>query len=108
GIEMQGGVSADGGVALGRVNFRNLNPVTQTIQGGDAAGLGSLSGLLAALISEQSIVLADGTKIPAGALLLSALEADTDINVLSAPTIMTTDNEEAEIVVGQNVPFVTS
>lgn len=109
GIEMQGGASVDGkAVAFGRVNFRNLNPVTQTIQGGDLSGIGNLSGLLGALISDQSIVLSDGTKIPAGALLLTALEADTDINVLSAPTILTTDNEEAEIVVGQNVPFVTS
>ncbi|MEW6273151.1 MAG: type II secretion system secretin GspD [Thermodesulfobacteriota bacterium] len=108
GIELQGGTSVDGAVAFGRVNFRNLNPVTQSLASGDVTGIGNLSGLLAALISEQSIILADGTKIPAGAALLSALEADTDINVLSAPTIMTTDNEEAEIVVGQNVPFVTS
>jgi general secretion pathway protein D len=109
GIEMQGGTSVDGkGTAFGRVNFRSLNSVTQTIQGGDLSGIGNLSGLLGALISDQSIVLSDGTKIPAGAVLLTALQADTDINVLSAPTIMTTDNEEAEIVVGQNVPFVTS
>ncbi|MBY0277329.1 type II secretion system secretin GspD, partial [Candidatus Binatia bacterium] len=109
GIELQGGASVDGkGVAFGRVNFRNLNSVTQTIQGGDLSGIGNLTGLLGALISDQSIVLSDGTKIPAGAVLVSALQADTDINVLSAPTIMTTDNEEAEIVVGQNVPFVTS
>jgi len=109
GIEMQGGASVDGkGTAFGRVNFRNLNSVTQTIQGGDLSGIGNLSGLLGALVSDQSIVLSDGTKIPAGAVLLTALQADTDINVLSAPTIMTTDNEEAEIVVGQNVPFVTS
>jgi general secretion pathway protein D len=109
GIEMQGGASVDGkGVAFGRVNFRNLNPVTQTVQGGDLSGIGNISGLLGALISDQSIVLSDGTKIPAGALLVTALQADTDVNVLSAPTIMTTDNEEAEIVVGQNVPFVTS
>lgn len=108
GIEMQGGASVNGGTAFGRVNFRNLNPVTQTIQGGDLSGIGNLSGLLGALISDQSIVLSDGTKIPAGAVLLTALQADTDVNVLSAPTIMTTDNEEAEIVVGQNVPFVTS
>jgi general secretion pathway protein D len=108
GIEMQGGASVNGGTAFGRVNFRNLNPVTQTIQGGDLSGIGTLSGLLGALISDQSIVLSDGTKIPAGAVLLTALQADTDVNVLSAPTIMTTDNEEAEIVVGQNVPFVTS
>jgi len=41
------------------------------------------------------------------AVLISALAKDADTNVLSTPTIVTLDNEEAEIVVGQNVPFVT-
>ena len=109
GIELQGGASAgSAGTAFGRVNFQNLNPVTTAIGSGDISGLGSLSGLLGAFISSQSIILADGTKVPAGIALISALENDTDVNVLSAPTILTTDNEEAEIVVGQNVPFVTS
>jgi general secretion pathway protein D len=109
GIEMQGGASVDGkGVAFGRVNFRNLSPLTSAVSGNDLNALSSVSGLLGALISDQSIVLSDGTKVPAGVALISALEADTDVNVLSAPTILTTDNEEAEIVVGQNVPFVTS
>lgn len=109
GIELQGGASVGGtATALGRVNFRNLNPLTSAVGDGDLSGIGSLSGLLGALISNQSIVLSDGTKVPAGVALVSALEADTDINVLSAPTILTTDNEEAEIVVGKNVPFVTS
>ena len=41
------------------------------------------------------------------AVLVNALEGDGSSNVLSKPTIVTLDNEEAEIVVGQNVPFVT-
>ncbi len=41
------------------------------------------------------------------AMLVNALESDGDTNILSKPTIVTLDNEEAEIVVGQNVPFVT-
>ncbi|RKZ50346.1 MAG: type II secretion system protein GspD [Candidatus Parabeggiatoa sp. nov. 3] len=40
-------------------------------------------------------------------VLLRALIADTNTNVLSTPSLLTLDNEEAEIVVGQNVPFVT-
>ena len=40
-------------------------------------------------------------------LLLQALDSDTDSNVLSTPSLLTLDNQEAEIVVGQNVPFVT-
>ncbi|MGR8921770.1 MAG: type II secretion system secretin GspD [Gammaproteobacteria bacterium] len=39
--------------------------------------------------------------------LLRALANDRYTNVLSTPTLMTLDNAEAEIVVGQNVPFVT-
>jgi len=41
------------------------------------------------------------------AALLRALETKTDANVLSTPNILTMDNEEAEIIVGENVPFVT-
>jgi len=40
-------------------------------------------------------------------LLARALEGDTAANVLSTPTVLTLDNEEAKITVGQNVPFVT-
>lgn len=39
--------------------------------------------------------------------LLQALLSDTSSNVLSTPTLVTLDNEEAEILVGQNVPFIT-
>lgn len=40
-------------------------------------------------------------------VVLNALRTDTDSNILSTPTILTLDNESAEIVVGQEVPFVT-
>jgi general secretion pathway protein D len=36
-----------------------------------------------------------------------ALQTDTNANILSTPTLLTLDNEEAKIVIGQNVPFVT-
>ena len=39
---------------------------------------------------------------------LSALFTNGTVNVLSTPTIMTSDNKEAEIFVGENVPFLTS
>lgn len=41
------------------------------------------------------------------AALLTALRGDADTNVVSTPTIVTLDNEEAEIRVGQEVPFLT-
>jgi general secretion pathway protein D len=39
--------------------------------------------------------------------LIRALSGDGDTNLLSTPSIVTLDNQEAEIVVGQNVPFIT-
>ena len=42
------------------------------------------------------------------AFLIQALESVSNANLLSTPSIMTLDNQEAEIIVGQNVPFVTS
>lgn len=41
------------------------------------------------------------------AALLRALSGDGGTNVLATPTLITMDNSEAEIVVGQNVPFLT-
>jgi len=46
--------------------------------------------------------------VPCDVALMTALETDTHTNVLSAPTLLTADNEEASIVVGENVPFVGS
>jgi general secretion pathway protein D len=40
-------------------------------------------------------------------VLVRALETDNNANILSTPTLLTLDNEEARIIVGQNVPFIT-
>lgn len=47
----------------------------------------------------------DGTYVLG--LLARFFESSGDGNVLSTPTLLTLDNEEAKIVIGQNVPFVT-
>jgi len=41
------------------------------------------------------------------AAILSALQGDANTNIISTPSIVTTDNEEATLNVGQEVPFVT-
>lgn len=41
------------------------------------------------------------------AAILSALQGDATTNIISTPSIVTTDNEEASLNVGQEVPFVT-
>lgn len=39
--------------------------------------------------------------------IINALAGETNANILSTPTIVSLDNEEAEILVGSNVPFIT-
>jgi general secretion pathway protein D len=46
-----------------------------------------------------------GLSIPSFGIILHALQQSSDVNVLSTPHLLTSDNEEAEITVGQNVPF---
>ena len=41
-------------------------------------------------------------------LLIQALQSDTEVNILSTPHLLTMDNEEASIVVGEERPFLTS
>ncbi len=48
-----------------------------------------------------------GVEILNIAALVRALETDSSANILSTPTLLTLDNEEAKIQVGQNIPIVT-
>ncbi|MCU0696135.1 MAG: type II secretion system secretin GspD [Myxococcaceae bacterium] len=68
------------------------------------ANLISLSGFLGGISSTTNINIA-GLNIPNFGVVINALQTSSDVNVLSTPHILTTDNEEAEITVGQNVPF---
>ena len=49
-----------------------------------------------------------GIKFPNLAAVVTAYQQDQDVNILSTPQILTTDNEEAEIMVGKNIPYITS
>jgi len=46
--------------------------------------------------------------IPAFGVALQALQSNSAVDILSAPTLMTMDNEEAKIIVGRNIPFPSS
>ena len=63
---------------------------------------GFLAGIQGPIIPEIEKL---GLKIPAFGIVMHALQISSDVNVLSTPHILTSDNEEAEITVGQNVPF---
>jgi general secretion pathway protein D len=68
----------------------------------------SLAGFSIAAASRGSLTLPGDITIPTQAVMLTAARSNQNVNVLSAPTLLATDNEPAEIVVGQNVPFLAS
>ncbi len=102
GFEFQAGGDIGDGVGLASTNLANLGDITS-----GAANPFSLSGLVLAAASDKTVEI-NGVEIPANIALFRALQADSNVEVLSAPTLLTLDNQQAEIVVGQNVPFVTS
>lgn len=79
-------------------------------------GSQSITSIASSIASGGAVNLGAGTTIGGGkfnsnnvnfAALIQALESDTSSNILSTPSLMTLDNQEAEIVIGQNVPFIT-
>ncbi len=50
----------------------------------------------------------NGQTFPSLSAVLNAYKQDSDVHIISTPQILTTDNEEAEISVGENVPYITS
>jgi general secretion pathway protein D len=80
--------------------------VGTNIQGAVANPLATGAGLSIGFI-DGTLTLPNGTEVANLAALARALDTQTNANILSTPNILTMDNQEAEIVVGQNVPFVT-
>jgi general secretion pathway protein D len=113
GVQWQGisGRRGDNTIVGGGTNF-----------GSGGANIINLSAATAAGVSGVTQAIAAGASIGAGlnvgvlrniggdyvlGALAKFLETNTDANVLSTPNLIALDNEEAKIVVGQNVPFVT-
>ncbi len=103
-------ILAGGGQTPGAIGIINLG-------GGIGDALGAISGDGGddGLGFGDVGIIPKGTTVGVGKLsggfqfaaIVRALSSDGDTNLLSTPTLVTMDNEEAEIVVGDNVPFVT-
>lgn len=107
-VEVSGDVAERLGVQLGLADNLPDRGIAATSFGNGGASLGNV---LAALGVSQAAGLASGLTIGGSAdnfgILIQALSQSTQANLLSTPSITTTDNKPATIVVGQNVPFRT-
>jgi len=93
--------SPSGRGAVGVINFNgagSIANVASTIAAGGAPSIGDGATIGFGRFNSSSINFA---------AIVRALSNDADSNILSTPNLLTLDNQEAEIVVGQNVPFVT-
>jgi general secretion pathway protein D len=90
--------SFNGGIPGGSIatDPTSLNALALGVRGPDIEGTQNLPGLPA------------GISIPAFGVVLNAVAQDGDTNVLSTPHIIATDNTEAEIRIGQNIPLQTN
>lgn len=95
---------------IGLINFDNIGASLKNVAAryltGGAAGAGSAIGAGTSLVLGDYREGSDGSRKLYGAMI-QALKEKTKSNLLSTPSIVTMDNEEAYIVVGENVPFVT-
>jgi general secretion pathway protein D len=113
GIQWQGLLMSNGGnnAIYGGSSFGtgNTNIVDLTLQGNTVAqntsALTTAAGLLPNGLN-VGLLHKFGNYFGLGGLL-QALSTSADANILSTPNLITLDNEEAKIVVGQNVPVVT-
>jgi general secretion pathway protein D len=112
-VEVSAEKAADLGVtwAFGDADLENAIGVTQF------DGLTGVTGLAQGIVGGATdVALGNGLSFGLGRLsdsglsfvaIIEALEADTNTNIMGTPILTTLDNEEAEIRVGQEVPFVT-
>ena len=106
GIQWQNlsGIGKNTATAFGGTNFGSAAAGQNIIgiaQNPTTAGAGLNIGVLNGSVS------VGGASVLNLGLLVRALENDANANILSTPTLLTLDNDEAKIVVGQNVPFIT-
>ncbi|MDQ6970885.1 MAG: type II secretion system secretin GspD [Mariprofundus sp.] len=103
GIEWMGA----GGAGAGVQSFQNIKPIGAALAANAVAAPPVSTSLALTSAAPSGITLGILNKALSIGALLHALRSDLDANVLSTPNLLTMDNEEAEIVVGQNVPFIT-
>lgn len=99
----------DGRIVLGAANQAAV-PGLSAFEGEDGFA-GAVSNFTTAILGKTvTVVNKDGTtsQIPVIQAIINATARNQDTNIISAPVILTADNEEAEIVVGDNIPIPTS
>lgn len=92
--------------------FGNISPSTMQsivtgLTGASVGGMGNFLDVPITTLNSDGTFSSQTLTAPGFAALFSLNQFDGAVNVLSTPQILTSDNEEAEIHVGENVPFIS-
>jgi len=109
GIQWQdfSGAARSGTQVIGGTNFGSggqniIGLVENAVKAGTTGTLGIPPGFNVGIIAGKT-----GGGYPSLGVLARLLETEAKANILSTPNLLTLDNEEARIVIGSNVPFIT-
>ena len=111
-------VSMEKAMQIG-VDWRIMDqPVEGSVRGFGGSDFGLISGVqtgqLPSSVGDTGLLLGlakgfitvGGVQVPNIGVLIRAFQKDTDVNILSTPHLLTTDNEKAKIIVADNVPLL--
>jgi general secretion pathway protein D len=93
---------------VGNISSGAIQSIITGLTGLSAGGMGNFLNIPVSSVSDTGSVTSQTLTAPGFAALFSLSDFRDAINVLSTPQILTSDNEEAEIVVGENVPFIST
>jgi general secretion pathway protein D len=99
----------DRGVAIGgfgNVGTDTLLSVVNGLTGFSIGGIGHFFDVPITTVNSNGTISTRNLTAPGFAALFSLNDFRDTVNILSTPQILTSDNKEAEIIVGENVPFI--
>jgi|TARA_B110000902_G_C14294421_1_gene582602 general secretion pathway protein D len=89
------------------INDNNFSASVVTGQSGGNIGALAGNAFLTAAAGGLVAIGAGANKVPDIGIMIDALKGDTDNRILATPSLMTIENKESTILIGQNVPFIT-
>ena len=92
---------------FGNVDQSTLLSVVNGLTGVSVGGLGNFFDVPYTSINSSGTISTQTLTVPGFAALFSLNDFKDSVNVLSTPQLLTSDNKEAEIMVGENVPFIS-
>jgi general secretion pathway protein D len=92
---------------FGTIDQTAFQNILQGLQGATLGGIGNFLTVPITTIDSSGKPVQQSLQIPGFAALFNLNDFRDSINVLSTPQILTSDNKEAEILVGENVPFIS-